>query len=595
MSTSAPVSWIDSTSWELDFFNLPHHIPWPSEVNPEVANQDPFELDHLLTAVERLGAEAGEPWLTFSRAAAHFDDLADALEDAEVITARELLAQIEEIYPGTAFRLFHQGFVARHEGNDEEALRLYTAAAEKTPNIAPIWNNIGILHAAAGRRDEAIPAFQRALQLTPNDITALEGLTQVRAAVKLMRKMPDGSDAPAYVDLQTFRRMTMEQIDQLAAQPDQLLLFAEQLIRDGLVPDVGLAALEKARELRPDDGRTLFALGGAYRRTGELEKAREALTRLTGLFPDNPSGFLQLAQVCSESSDPAGERQALERVLELDPNQQPAVGIYFGLGAGEHDPKKEEELGRFGEERKSWMAFLLASGITRERGDTARAIRWAERALEIAPESEEVLLHYATVLGEGKDVKKLATVIKPLVESGRFSKRLDWNYAQVLQQLGLRQDAIGVLRKVLTSEVPDDFRKACTATIDAWSGLLTGTGVPLEVHRAGFLQRPVLLKLEDGDGGVVLSAGSPLPVENTFPWRANGGEVTVPLQQGHSGSSPEPRSLGAFRVRGVQPAKEGVTLIDCHLTAMPDGALHFRALQNGRQLPVGWAPQTAAV
>jgi hypothetical protein len=41
---------------------------------------------------------------------------------------------------------------------------------------------------------------------------------------------------------------------QLAAQPDQLVGFGEQLLRDGIVPDVGLAAWKKrgrfARKIR---------------------------------------------------------------------------------------------------------------------------------------------------------------------------------------------------------------------------------------------------------------------------------------------------------------------------------------------------------
>ena len=43
--------WVDSTSWELDFFGLPHRIPWPQDVDPTVANNDPFEIEHLLRAI----------------------------------------------------------------------------------------------------------------------------------------------------------------------------------------------------------------------------------------------------------------------------------------------------------------------------------------------------------------------------------------------------------------------------------------------------------------------------------------------------------------------------------------------------------------
>ena len=587
---SAPVVWIESTSWELPFFGLPSRIPWPSEVDPAEANKDPFEIDHLLRALELLGPDAGEPWVAFGKAAVHFEDLAEALEDAEIVRARDLLTEVERLHPGTSFQLFHMAYVARHEGRDADALALYQAAAEKTPTIGAIWNNLGILHSTLGQRDQAIASFHRALQYLPNDSTALEGLAGLRAVVKLMGQKPDGSSAPAYVDIATFRKMTSEQIPQLAEQPDQLLGFGEQLLRDGIVPDVGLAALEKAREVRPNDPRTLLSLSAAYRVGGQPEKAKEAASKVTELFPNEAAGFFNLAQVCNTGGDSAGERAALERVLELDPNAQAALGIHFGLAPGEHDPLKEEQLGKFGEERRSWMAFLLASNLTKERGDTQRAMRWAERAMEIQPDSEEVLLHYTALLGDARDLAKLASVVKPQVESGRFSKRLDWNYAQVLRQLGLHQDAITILKKAASGEVPDDFKNACLTTIHAWSGLLAGTGIPLEVHRSGFLQRPVVLTLADGDGGVVLSAGAKLPADGSFAWRAQGGESTVMLQQGHTGSATEPRVLGTFKVRGVQAVPEGPTVIDCHVKALPDGALHFQAVQNGRALPVMWTP-----
>ena len=104
------------------------------------------------------------------------------------------------------------------------------------------------------------------------------------------------------------------------------------------------------------------------------------------------------------------------------------------------------------------MAYILASNIARQRADTARVVKLAERAYELAPESEDVLLHYTAALGEARDFEKLVSVIKPKVETGKYSKRLDWNYAQVLQQIGLSADAIGVLRKALAGDVPGQLQ-----------------------------------------------------------------------------------------------------------------------------------------
>ena len=584
-----PYRWIESTAWELGFFGLPSRIPWPADVEPSVANADPFEMDHLLRAIELMGAEASPPWKSFAAAATIFDDLTEALEDVEIGRARELLDEVERLHPGTAFSLFHQAFVARHEARHEDAIDLYQAAAAKVPRLAPIWNNLGVVLALVGRRDDAIRAFHKALDCAPNDPTALEGLTQLRVLIKL-RQAQDGNQV-AYVDVPTFRRMASEQLAPLARDPEQLLAFAEQLLRDGFVPDVGLRALQAAAELRPADRRTLLLLGAAYRAVGEPQQARDVFHRCTQAHPNEPEPFFRLAEIRNLMGDAGSARAAVDRALEIDPNFQPALSLRFEVKPGEHDPAKEQQLSDFGEQRNSWMAFVLASSLCRERGDHGRAVRWAERALQLAPELEEPLLHFTAVLGDARDVTTLAKIVKPRVESGQFTRLLDWQYAHVLRQLGLSRDAVAVLRKAAAaSDAADEFKAACATTIEAWSGLLTGSGIRLEVHPSGILLRDVLLTLPDGDGGVILGAGASLPVETAFPWGAKSSETMVALQQGQTGSARTPQPLGVFRVSRIQTMPTEGTTVQCEIAARPDGALHFRASQNGRRLPVAWSP-----
>ena len=587
--TDAAYRWIESSSWELDFFGLPHRIPWPPDIDPAVANRDPFEVEHLLRAIESMGPEAADPWKSFHRGSQHLDDFAEALESSEIVRAYESLDAFDEAHPGTAFALFHRGSLARLEGQDAEAVSFFKAAGEKTPNAAAIWNSLGVVEGMRGERDAAVAAFRKALAIAPQDKTALEGLAQSRELVKLLRNANDPNSA-IYMDLPNFRQMAAKQIQQLANNPDQSLNYGEQLLREGFAPDEGLQALKQAYALRPADPRTVFALTAGYRAKGDLEAARATIAPYTEQHPDDPQGFFLLAQICHAAGDEAGENRALDRVIEIDPNAQAALGIRFELGAEEHNPAKEEELAQFGAKRDSWMAYILASNIARQRGDPKPAVKWAERAYALAPENEDVLLHYTAALGEARDFEKLVSVIKPQVESGKFTKRLNWNYAQVLQQLALTDDAIRVLREATTGEVPPDFKAAATTMIEAWSGELSGCGVQLEVHQAGFLQRPVLLVVDGDEGGIVLNAGAQLPSTGSFPWRAAGPEVRVALQQGEGGGSVEPRGLGAFIVQGIREVAGQPATIECHLAARQDGALHFRATQNGRSLKVGWAP-----
>ncbi len=583
--TDAPYIWIESTSWELEFFGLPNRIPWPANLDPALANSDPFEMNHLLDAVESMGADAPEPWGRFLKASEHLDEFGEAVQNSEIVRAYELLEKFDEQFPGTAFALYHRGSLSRLEGDDEGAVELFQQAVEKAPRGVAIWNSIGVVNATQGKRDEAVAAFKKALEVSPQDRTALEGLVQMRELVKLLRNANDPNSA-FYMDLPTFNQMAMRQVQQLVNDADQLMGYGEQLLREGYAPEAGLAAMQRAATLKPDDARAVIGLTMAYRTQEKLDEARATITPFTEKHPEDPRGFFFLAQICNAQGDAEGEAKALDRVLELDPNAQAPLGIRFKLNDAEHDPAKEAELARWAEERKSWMAYILASNVARKRGDVKPAVKWAEKAYALAPDVEDVLLHYTATLGEARDFQKLVSVIKPQVDSGKFSKRLNWNYAQVLQQTGLTEDAIKILRDAAAGDAPADFKAAVTQTIEAWSGELTGCGVPLEVHQAGFLQRPVLLVIDDEEGGIVLAAGAKVPTHASFPWRANGPETRVQLQQGESGGSLDVQPLGAFIVRGIESAGP----IECFVVVQQDGSMLFRATQGNRKLKVGWAP-----
>ena len=54
MTAAEPFVWIESTSWELPFFGLPSRIPWPADVAPEKANEEPLDTFEMVRAIEML-------------------------------------------------------------------------------------------------------------------------------------------------------------------------------------------------------------------------------------------------------------------------------------------------------------------------------------------------------------------------------------------------------------------------------------------------------------------------------------------------------------------------------------------------------------
>ena len=592
---NAPFSWIDCPAWELDFFALPHRIPWPAGVPEEDAKKQPFDAGNLLRGIELLEEHepaAAAPWSGFLNAAEHIENLNEALQDSEYVQAAESLAAIEREHPGTPFRMFHSAFLERQNGRDAEALALYEQAAQKAPGLGFIWSHFGGMLGEAGRRDEAVAAFRNALQSNPNDPLALEGLVQLRVAVKLF-KDPKDPKSVIYLPVEQYRTMSAQQIEALAKEPDQLVSFGEFHLQQGHTPEVAVQALEKALEVRPSHPRTMVALAAGYRTAGQHERALELLKNVTEIEPSNPWGFFHLAQACNTAGDKAGETSALDRVLALDPNFQPAIGIRFGIDPANPSKETEDRIAAFGAEKGSWMALLIASSVARDRGDLAASQDCAERAHGLNPDAEEVLLHLSSILADTKDAQKLADIIEPAVRLGKYTKRLDWNYAQALRHLDRTGEAIALLRDAASAEgTPQDFKQAAAVTIDFWNGLLADGGVKLEVHRSPALRRPVLLALDDGDGGVILGGGKALPAEHRFPFRtaaAGDTQARVRLQQGQTGGDPAPTPLGMFTVSGIRAGAGGPTNIECFVGATNDGTLRFGAMQDGRKLQVVWS------
>jgi len=594
---STPYVWVESTSWELPFFGLPSRIPWPADADPNLANGENFDHPTLLRAIELMGPDAGSPWTEFLQASEHFDGVAEVLEDHEFPEASTLLDEIEAVLPGTPFVAFHRGVVARHDGRFEEAIAHFETAAQKVPQIGMIWLQLGSLLAQEGQREKAVAALNQAVRANPQDRTAFEILSSLKAAVKVLRDPKDPNSA-VYLNLGQYAQLCAQQLNEIKDQPAALIDFAEFQLRNEFASDLAVKALERARELQPNDPRTLAALSNAYRITNQHAEAKAVAQGLAEQFPNEPQAWMNLAQILHAAGEPEGEKVALGKVLEIDPEAQPPLAILFGLNEGP-SVEAETKLSEHGEKTNTATAFLLASSSARDRREPALAAEYAAKAFQIAPEREDVILHYCATLGDAKDAVSLFRDIEPAIETGKFSKRLDWNFAHALKQMGRVNEAVNVLVQAGSGEnVPEDFQHAAVSTIDLWSGRLAQSDLALTVSKAGTISRPVVLSIDGEDGAVVLNAGQAVPAETRFPWKIRldaEGETRITLQQGQRGGTQEPNPLGAFAVK-VPPVTGGAHTLQCLLGTGPDARLLFKAVQGNKELPVRWvAPEPAHV
>lgn len=77
-------------------------------------------------------------------------------------------------------RLYREGTEALERGDTATAVRALERAAERAPKASEVQNHLGLAYLAAGRRGEAVLAFERAVALDCDNTAARRNLDLLR-------------------------------------------------------------------------------------------------------------------------------------------------------------------------------------------------------------------------------------------------------------------------------------------------------------------------------------------------------------------------------------------------------------------------------
>jgi tetratricopeptide (TPR) repeat protein len=217
--------------------------------------------------------------------------------------------------------------------------------------------------AGAGRLEESVAFFAKAVEEAPGDAERMENF----AKVLYQLERHDEAEAQA--------RRAVE-ID--AARIDaHLLLYTVYVDRGDL--ESARAAMETALVANPDDPRLLGRLGYAAGELGDVEASIAAYKRITEVNPDNAEAWLVLANLLADAGRLGESEKAYQKVVDLDPDN--AYQTYYNLGA------------------------LIIKRENRTEADTRRAVDAFRRAWEIKPDYARACqeLAYALIgLGDRK-------------------------------------------------------------------------------------------------------------------------------------------------------------------------------------------------
>jgi len=305
----------------------------------------PEERQARIVFRERLLAELpDEPETTAARAELHYTLGGLCYWEREYETAREHfqaalnLAEWLENTQLQSWSLNGLGNVYRAQGRQEEAIAAYQRAIELDPALAHPHYGLGNVYSDLGRQEEAIAAFQRAIELDPTlahphtgqgnvyrDLGRQEeAIAAYQRAIEL-----DPNDAYPYANLADIYATLGCYDEAINLYQKSAELEPRAKPHNGLGnvyralgrQEEAIAAYQCAIELDPNDATPHTMLGALYEMEGQLERAQREHQRAVKLEPDSGMRHASLSSALRKLGREAEAAEHLARARELMANE----------------------------------------------------------------------------------------------------------------------------------------------------------------------------------------------------------------------------------------------------------------------------------
>lgn len=269
---------------------------------------------------------------------------------------------------------------------NDEAVRLLTAAVESAPDAIPAHALLGSAYLRAGRHRPALEHLERAVAAGFSDPR-----TQFELATALW-------ESERFDDAeQTLRRLLAagHAVGPALHQIGRLLAWRGR-------PDEALEYLRRAAVLFADDAGVQLDLARTAAAAGEDETSLQAARRAAALAPELPAARYALALALARAGEAEAariEREAAARLYSEAEARSRRLGLErAGLDQGWallRRDKPAEAAVWFASLEKSPDALAGQAAALAATGDRAGAVRALERALAVAPEREDLRLTLA--------------------------------------------------------------------------------------------------------------------------------------------------------------------------------------------------------
>jgi len=250
--------------------------------------------ERYLTAVLERDPDSGLVRYLLSRVYEKLGDVQQAIEIMIPISVKDDLF--------VEYVLRRAALMFRHGEDNAAALRWIDDMAEMMPDKVPLIRFRAELHELAGAREDALRVLEHGLELNGEDAGLLFHLGALYDR--------DGDKNKAIVYL---RRSLLHEPD----DPEVLNYLGYTFVELGRELGEARRLLERAVELRPEDGNIVDSIGWLHHRLGDQDKALEFLRKAHALLPEEPVISEHLGEVLLLLGRREEARQLLQQAVNL--------------------------------------------------------------------------------------------------------------------------------------------------------------------------------------------------------------------------------------------------------------------------------------